>query len=50
MDENDDYKLFVEFSYRETKKYKEIKNLVSSDKFEDEDLVVLTHFKILETY
>lgn len=50
VDENDDYKLFVEFTYRETVKYKEIKKLVSSDKFEDEDFVVLTHFKILETY
>lgn len=50
VDEGNDYKLFVEFTHRETKKYEKIKEKVSSNKFKDEDLLVLTYFKILEEF
>ncbi len=50
VDEEDNFKMFVEFTYEETKLYKEIKDIYKREDLEDNDQLIITHFKILETF
>ena len=50
VDEEDNFKLFIEFTYDEIKTYKEVKTFYRSDKYEDNDKIVVTYFKILEIF
>ncbi len=50
VDKNNNFKLFVEFTYDEVKKYKDIKKLSNSKELKDNDKVIICHFKILETF
>lgn len=50
VDKEDNFKLFIEFTYEEVKYFKDIKNLCNSDDLKDDDKVILIHFKILETF
>ena len=48
VDENKDFKLFVQFYKREIKEYKEIKALYQNKDLNDNDKVIVAYFKILE--
>lgn len=50
VDKEDNFKMFVEFTYQEIKLYKEIQNLCSNDNLKEEDKVIVTYFKILEIF
>lgn len=50
VDKEDNFKMFVEFTMREVKDYKDIKDVCTIEKLKDEDKVIVTYFKILETF
>lgn len=50
VDEEDNFKMFVEFTYEEEKYYKDIKKVCKSNDLKDNDKVILIHFKILELF
>ncbi len=51
VDKDDNFKLFVEFTYDEVKTCKEIRNLLcNSDDLKDDDKLIVIHFKILEVF
>lgn len=50
VDEEDNIKVFVEFTYDEAKTYKDIKRLYKNDLLKDEDKIIVKYFKILEKY
>ena len=49
-DQEDNFKMFVEFTHEEVKHYRDIKNLYKNNDLKDDDLVILCHFKILESF
>lgn len=50
VDKEDNFKMFVEFTYEEVKLYKNIKNVYKRDDLKDNDKVIVNHFKILEIF
>lgn len=50
VDKNDNFKLFIEFTNEEVKKYKDIKKLYPNKEFKDNTKVIVMYFKILETF
>lgn len=50
VDKEDNFKMFVEFTKREVKKYKDISSVCNIKKLKDDDKVVVTYFKILEKF
>lgn len=49
-DMEDNFKMFVEFTYEEVKLYKDIKSICERFDLKDDDKVILDHFKILEIF
>ena len=49
VDKDDNFKMFIEFTNEEVKLYKDIKKLCDNN-FNDNDKVILIHFKILEVF
>lgn len=49
-DEEESFKMFVEFTHEEIKTFKDIKETCQKNDLEDDDKVILVHFKILETF
>lgn len=49
-DEEDNIKLFIEFTSEKTKLYKEIKNVYPKKDFKDDDKVSIEYFKILKEF
>ena len=49
-DEEDNIKLFIEFTSEKTKLYKEIKNVYPKKNFKDDDKVSIEYFKILKEF
>ncbi len=49
-DEEDNFKMFVEFTQEEVKLYKDIKKVCQKKDINDNDKVILVHFKILEKF
>ena len=49
-DEKGKYRLYVEYTFSEIKKYKDIKNECKIDEFKDNDKIILLHLKILEVF
>ena len=50
IDSKYDFKLFIEYTYREVKSYKDIKKGHKNNKLKDNDQVVVEYFNILERY
>lgn len=50
VDEEDNFKMFIEFTSTEIKKYKDIKPICKDNRFNDDDKVEICNFKILEKY
>ena len=50
VDKNDNFKLFIEFTYEEVKKYKDIKKFYPKQNLKDNSKVIAMYFKILETF
>ena len=50
VDKNENFKLFIEFTHEEVKKYHEVKKLYPNKNFKDNDKVILMYFKILEIF
>lgn len=50
VDKEHNFKMFLEFTKRELKKYKDIKSIYAIDDLNDDDNVIVTYFKILEIY
>ena len=50
VDKEDNFKLFVEFTYEEVKQYKDIKDLYKREDLKDDDKLIVNHFKILEVF
>lgn len=50
VDEDDNFKMFVEFTYEEVKYYKDIKHVYKRDDLKDEDKLIVIHFKVLEMF
>lgn len=50
VDEEDNFKMFIEYTKREVKFYKDIKEIYSNDKLKDDDKVILRYFKVLEIF
>ena len=48
--EDGDYKLYVEYTFSEVKKYKELNEKEKNPEFNDEDKVIVLHFKVLEKF
>lgn len=48
-DDNGDYKLLVEYTHSEFKKYKEVKD-IGSKGYKDDDKIIVLYFKVLEKY
>lgn len=42
--------MLVEFTYKEVKLYKDIKNVYKRDDLKDNDKVIVNYFKILEIF
>ena len=49
-DEEDNIKLFIEYTNREIKEYKDVKNTCKIENLQDDDKVVITYFNILEKF
>lgn len=49
-DYEDNFKMFVEFTFEEVKQYKDIKDVYKRDDLKDDDKVIINHFKILEKF
>lgn len=50
VDEEDNFKLFVEYTKEITKYYKDVKNLYEDDRFKDDDKVRVRYFKVLKIF
>jgi uncharacterized protein YhfF len=50
VDENNNFKLFVEFTHRDLKTYKDIKKVYLKEGLNDDDKVIVNYFKILERF
>lgn len=50
VDSEDNFRLYVEFTHREVKRYKEIKDKFRDNTFKDNDKIIVTYFKILEEF
>jgi len=50
MDNDNNYRLYVEFTNSEIKQYKDIKNIYTINNLNDNDKVVVTYFNILEIF
>ena len=50
VDKEDNFKLFIEFTEREMKFYKDVKKICKNDKLKDDDKVILYYFKVLEIF
>ena len=50
VDKEDNFKLFVEFTKRESKNYKDIKDVCTIENLKDNDKLIVTYFKILEMF
>jgi hypothetical protein len=50
VDKEDNFRMFVEFTYEEIKFYKDIKNVYIRDDLKDDDKVIVNYFKILEIF
>lgn len=50
VDKEDNFKMFVEFTKREMKFYKDVKKICKNDKLKDDDKVILQYFKVLEVF
>lgn len=50
VDKEDNFKMFVEFTYEEIKFYKDIKNVYIRNDLKDDDKLIVNHFKILEIF
>lgn len=50
VDKDDNFKLFIEYTHQEIKKYKDIKKVYKNKELKDDDKVVVEYFKILEKF
>ena len=50
VDEEDNFKMFVEYTKSEAKYYKDIKEIYLNDKLIDDNKVILQYFKVLEIF
>ena len=50
LDEEDNIKLFIEYTNREVKKYKDVKNVCKIENLKDNDKVMVTYFNVLEKF
>ena len=50
VDKEDNFKMFVEFTYEEVKLYKDIKNIYKRNDLKDNDKIIVVYFKILEIF
>lgn len=50
VDNEDNFKMYVEFTHEEVKLYKDIKSICKSDELKVDDKVIVSYFKILETF
>lgn len=50
VDNEDNFKMFVEFTKREVKKYEDIKDVCTIENLKGDDKVIVTYFKILEIF
>ena len=51
VDKEDNFKLFIEFTYEEIKLFKDVKKICDiQNELKDDDKVILRHFKILEVF
>ena len=50
VNENDDFKLFIEYTKTEIKTYKDIKDIIKDTKYKDDDKIILKYFKVLEIF
>ena len=50
VDKEDNFKFFVEYTHREIKYYKEIKDIYNNENLNDNEKVVVDYFMILETF
>lgn len=50
VDKEDNFKMFVEFTKREVKTYKDIKDVCKIEGLQDNDKVLIEYFKILEKF
>lgn len=48
VDKEDNFKMFIEYTKREVKYYRDIKEIYINDKLKDDDKVILNYFKVLE--
>ena len=49
-DEEDNIKLFIEYTNREVKEYKDVKNVCKIENLKDNDKVMVTYFNVLEKF
>ena len=50
VDEEDNFKLFIEFTHENIQSYYSVKNVYHNDKLNDTDKVLVRYFKVLEKY
>lgn len=50
VDLEDNFKMFIEYTYQEIKLYKEIKGIYNNKKLKDNDKIIVEYFKILEIF
>lgn len=50
VDQENNFKMFVEFTHEEVKFYKDIKNVYKRNDLKDNDKLIIKHFKILEIF
>lgn len=50
VDNDDNFKIFIEYTHCEIKTYKEIKNNYINEKLKDDDKVVVDYFRILQIF
>ena len=50
VDENNDFKLFIEFTKEEVKEFKEVKDQCKNSNYKDNDKVIVNHFIVLEKF
>ncbi len=49
-DEKGKYRMYIEYTFAEVKRYKDIKDECKIDEFKDNDKIILLHLKILEVF
>lgn len=50
VDKDDNFKIFVEFTKRQVKKYKEVKDIYSNGNLKENDKLIIMYFKILKVF